>query len=105
MKHIEYEALHEAAGEEALTEWLVTGNEINKIIADKFKSLAKDGKVSGSHIAAAITVLSEVAATLIKLSSDKHKTREVLKEAFSEGMDYWLEREDKEPKIMNDGAK
>ena len=97
---LQYQALLEVTGPKVLADWIETAQSIKSIITDKLKSEAdENGMVPKLQVTAAITVMSQVAASFIKLTTTDTETITVLKEAFTQGVEFWIGAGEKEASV------
>jgi len=99
-QNLQHQALLEVVGPKVLAEWMTTVGAVKTLIIGKLKSeVDENNMVPKVQVTAAITVLSQTVASLIRIVTSDAETRDVLKNAFSQGVDYWLEAEDKEASV------
>ena len=99
-ENLQYQALLEVVGPKVLADWIETAQGIKAVICDKLKSeVDENGMVPKLQVTAAITVMSQVVASFIKLTTTDTETITVLKEAFTQGVEFWIGAEEKEASV------
>lgn len=99
-ENLQHQALLEVVGPKVLADWIETAQSIKAIISDKLKSEAdENGMIPKLQVTAAITVMSQVAASFIKLTTTDTETIKILKEAFTQGVEFWIGVEEKEASV------
>ena len=99
-ENMQYQALLEVVGPKVLADWIETAQGIKAVICDKLKSeVDENGMVPKLQVTAAITVMSQVVASFIKLTATDTATKTVLKEAFTQGVEFWIGAEEKEASV------
>ncbi|WP_288278872.1 hypothetical protein [uncultured Prevotella sp.] len=95
--NLEFQAMNEVSNEERIKEWAEVAQAAKVLYIGQFqKKVDENGNVPKDEILASITVLSQTVASLIQMASSEEKVREMLVEGFKQGIQYWLNNDNKE---------
>ena len=95
--NLEFQAMNEVSNEERIKEWAEVAQAAKVLYIGQFqKKVDENGNVPKDEILASITVLSQTVASLIQIASSEEKVREMLVEGFKQGIQYWLNNDNKE---------
>ena len=95
--NLEFQAMNEVSNEERIKEWAEVAQAAKVLYIGQFqKNVDENGNVPKDEILASITVLSQTVASLIQMASSEEKVREMLVEGFKQGIQYWLNNDNKE---------
>ena len=95
--NLEFQAMNEVSNEERIKEWAEVAQAAKVLYIGQFqKKVDENGNVPKYEILASITVLSQTVASLIQMASSEEKVREMLVEGFKQGIQYWLNNDNKE---------
>lgn len=89
---------------DSIHEWIEVTTEAKKLFLPKFHELAaKDGMVGLPHISSAVVAMSQMVGSLISLIPDE-AAQDSLKNAFCEGVGFWITSRRIEQRCRREGA-